>query len=270
VAELQRDDGIRIHWEQRGDSGPLVVLASYWSLHPSVWEPITAELERDHRVVRYDDRHSGRSSPHGPYDLDTAAGDLAAVIEEAGDPAVVVSQADGTNRAVRVAGRRAELVSAIVTNGGIPVGRRHFEGLEALVTSEGVVEALLSQMETDYRGGLRGILTATNSQMSDEELRERVDKQAEHSPGEPASERLRAWAADDPLELGRKAGDRLWILFAEGAGGGWFPLGDDARRLVAELLPDAHLLDVDDGMVSAPAQTADVVRRVAVGATVDA
>jgi pimeloyl-ACP methyl ester carboxylesterase len=263
VPDLARD-GTTIHWEQRGEQGPLVVVASYWSMHPSVYDPITAELASDHRVVRYDDRHAGESTPVGPYDLDTAAGDLAAVIEATGPPAVIVSQADGTNRAVRALAERPELVRAIVANGGLPIGRRHFEGLEALVASEGVVEALLSQVETDYRGAIRGVLSATNMQMSAAELRQRVEQQIAYSPGAAAFERLRAWTGDDPLELGRAAGERLWLLYSEGMGGGWFPTGDQAQELVESLLPDAHHVEIDDGMVSHPDQTAEVVRRVAV------
>jgi pimeloyl-ACP methyl ester carboxylesterase len=262
MPDLDRDDGATIHWEQRGEQGPLVLVASYWSMHPSVYDPITAELEGDHRVVRYDERHAGESTHVGPYDLDTAAADMAAVIEAAGPPAVIVAQADGTNRAVRVLRDRPELVTAIVTNGGLPVGRKHFQDLDALVTSEGVVEALLSQVETDYRGSIRGILSATNTQMSADELRRRVEVQIAYSPAAAAYERLRAWTDDDPLELGRAAGDRLWVLSSEGAGGGWFPTGPEAEQLVRDLLPDAHHLEVDDGMVSRPDQTAEVVRRV--------
>src|SRR5688500_1023678 len=99
-------------------------------MHPSVYDPITAELSGDHRVVRYDDRHAGASTRVGPYDLDTAAADLADVIEAAGGPAIVVAQADGTNRAVRTLAERPELITAIVANGGIPIGRRHFRDFE--------------------------------------------------------------------------------------------------------------------------------------------
>ena len=61
MARLQREQGVEIHWEEHGE-GPPVVLAPYAILHPSVFDPIAAELARDHRVIRYDDRGAGQST----------------------------------------------------------------------------------------------------------------------------------------------------------------------------------------------------------------
>ena len=41
MAQLARDDGVEIHWEEQG-SGPLVVLAPYCISHPSVFERLGA------------------------------------------------------------------------------------------------------------------------------------------------------------------------------------------------------------------------------------
>src|SRR5206468_9137695 len=89
MPRLERPDGVEIHWEEEGE-GPLVVLSGYWSLHPSVFAPITDELRGDHRVVRYDDRGTGGSTHAGPYDLETASSDLEAVVEAGGGPAVII------------------------------------------------------------------------------------------------------------------------------------------------------------------------------------
>ena len=51
MAVLERPDGVEIHWEGRGD-GPLVLLSSYWSTHPSSFEGLRAELAPDHCVRR--------------------------------------------------------------------------------------------------------------------------------------------------------------------------------------------------------------------------
>jgi pimeloyl-ACP methyl ester carboxylesterase len=261
MAWLDREQGIQIHWDEQGE-GPLVVLAPYSIFHPSVYDPIAAELARDHRIVRYDDRGAGESTREGPYDMDTGSGDLAAVIEAGGEAAVIVGLGDATHRAVRVCAERPELVEAIVVPGGMPAGRDRLEHSEAMASSDTVVNAFLSMCETDYRGALRSLVTAGNPQMSEEEIRERVRLQAEYLPQQTAVARLRAWVEDDPLLAARACGDRLWMLSAENTGGGWFPAGREAAKLSRQLFPDAHVEEVEDGIVSRPDLTAAVVRRV--------
>ncbi len=270
MPQLKRPGDVEIHWEEEG-SGPLVVVSSYWSMHPSSFDPLRAELSTDHRVVTYHDRGSGESTRAGPYDLDTAAADLLAVVEEtaADETAVVVATADGSNRAVRVVAQRPDLVRAVVTIGGAPVGRNAIAEFDAMVGSQTVVDAFLEQTETNYRSALRGILTATNQQLDEEGLRQRVAIQLEHSPAEAAVPRLHAWAEDDPTEVARKAGDRLWFLYAAGLGGGWFPDGPDYERMMRRELPEAHVIQVDDGFISRPDQVGDVVRRITAPAPVE-
>ncbi len=261
MPRLQRPDEIELHWEERGE-GPLVVLASYWSTHPSVFEPLVDDLCRDHRLVRYDDRGTGQSTHAGPYDLDTGAADLEAVIEAAGGLAVVVAIADGPHRAVRAAANRPDLVEAVVAVGGPPISREALEGSEVMASSDAVVGALLEMAGADYRAALRSLVGSTNPQMSDEELRDRVRAQAEYAPAEAAVARLTAWAEADSTDQARALGPRLWILHAESLGGGWLPQGQALVELVHELLPQARLERVEDGMLSRPDQTAAVVRRI--------
>jgi pimeloyl-ACP methyl ester carboxylesterase len=261
VTLLEREGGVEIHWEERGE-GPPVVLAPYANFHPSAYEPMAAELGRDHRVIRYDDRGAGQSTRAGPYDMDTGAGDMAAVIEASGGGVVIVSLGDGCNRAVRVGAERPELVRAIVAPGGSPAGRDTLAGSEAMASSDTVVNAFLSLCETDYRSALRSLVTAGNPQMSEEEIRERVRLQAEYQPQEAAVARLRAWVEDDALKPARACGERLWMLLSETMGGGWFPTGREAVRLARRLFPDAHVEEIEDGVMSRPDLTAAVVRRV--------
>ncbi len=261
MALLTRDDGVEIHWEQRG-SGPLVVLAPYCISHPSVFDPLEAELEADHRIVRYDDRGSGASTHRGPYDMETGAADLEAVLEVAGGSAVLVALADAVNRAVRVAASRPDLVQALVVPGGSPAGRRSLEGTDAMVSSDSVVDAFISMAETDYRGAVRSLTTAGNPQMSEEEIRERVGLQVSYQPQDSASSRLREWAEDDAAEQGRQCGDRLWLLYSDDAGGGWFPVGEEGRRLARRQFPEAHVERIEDGIISRPDLTATAVRRI--------
>jgi pimeloyl-ACP methyl ester carboxylesterase len=265
VPQVRVDDYVEVHWEERGE-GPLAVLVPYCTMHPSAYDPLAAKLAADHRALRYDARGSGRSTRSGPHDMETGASDLAAVIEAAGEPAVTVCMGDAANCAVRVGSRHPELVEAIVAPGGLPAGRSALEGTEAMASSDTVVEALLSMVETDYRGALRSLVTAGNPQMSEEEIRERVRLQAEYQDRDVTLERLRVWSADDPSGYARACEERLWLLFAEGMTGGWFPAGREAAAMSRKLFPEANVRMIDDGIVSRPDLTAAVVRQVSAGA----
>jgi hypothetical protein len=98
--------------------------------------------------------------------------------------------------------------------------------------------------------------------MSEDEIRERVRLQAEYQPQETAVARLRAWVEDDALEPARACGDRFWMLCADEMGGGWFPSGREAVQLSRRLFPEAHVEEIEDGIMSRPELTAAIVRRV--------
>jgi len=256
---VERPDGIEIHWVERGE-GRLVVLVPHCLLHPDVFEPLAHELEGDHRVVRYDARGTGKSTPSGPHDMDTGAEDLAAVIEAAGGSAVAVCLADAASRAVRVGAGRPELIEGIVVTGGLPAGRHALEGSEAMATYDAVVEAMLSMLETDHRGALRSLVTAGNPQMSEDEIRERVRALGDYIPRDTVLARIRAWSEDDATEFGLRCGGKLWLLYADETSGGWFPSGRQAIALAKRLFPNAHVDEIEDGLVSRPDLTAAIVR----------
>src|SRR5437667_12280773 len=143
MPRLERPDGVELHWEERGQ-GPLVVLAPYWSGHPGVYEALLSDLARDHRVVTWDARGTGQSTPAGPYDMETDCSDLAAIVDQAGGDAVVISTPHGANRAVRVAASRKDLVAAVVALGTAPSARMPLEGSEGMIASETVVGAFVN------------------------------------------------------------------------------------------------------------------------------
>jgi pimeloyl-ACP methyl ester carboxylesterase len=260
---ITRPDGAEIYWESRGD-GPTVVLAPHaWGI-PELFEPLIRDLERDHRVIRYDGRGSGRSSRQGPHDMQTGADDLAAVAGDAGGPAVVVGLADAPNRAVPAAARHPDLMPAVVALGSAPIARSLLAGTDALLSSEAVVDAFLEMVATDYRGAMRPLMTDANPQYSEAEVRKRLDRLVAYTPQDVLAGRLRAWAQDDPAEIGRALGDRLWILTSADTAGPWFPSIEVLDRVLRELLPDAHRIAIEDGIVSRPDLTADVVRRITV------
>jgi hypothetical protein len=74
--------------------------------------------------------------------------------------------------------------------------------LDALVASPTVINAFIDMLATDYRGAMRPLMTAVNTQWSEDEVRERMDRQIEHTPQDVMVERIRAWSEDDPLAAG--------------------------------------------------------------------
>jgi pimeloyl-ACP methyl ester carboxylesterase len=261
VPRLSRPDGVEIYWEERGE-GPTVVIAPHaWSI-PEIFDELIAALEGDHRLIRYDARGSGDSSRCGPHDMETGAGDLVAVIEEVGAPAVVLGLADAPNRAVRAAAERPDLVSAVVAVASAPVRRAELSSTEALIGSQTVVDAWIEMLATDYRGAMRPLMTAANPQLNEDEVRERIDKQVAYTPHDPLVERLRAWNEDDPSDAARALGDRLWLVTSPDTAGPWFPSIEVIDDILRRLLPDANRANIEQGIVSRPDLTADVVRRI--------
>ena len=259
---LKRPDGIELYWEERGE-GPLVVLANVYFNYPGYYAGLLDDLARDHRVVEYDLRGNGRSTRSGPYDLDTDAQDLAALVEEAGPPAIVISLGDGTMRAVTAAARRPELISHVLVLGGTPVGSRRLGGSEGLMASESVTDAILRMAETDPRAAFRAIIASVNPQLSEEEVRERVDRTAEYAPREAGLARGRAWIAGDATDAARTLGDRLWIM--DSGQNPWLPF-DVAHVRASELLPEARIDEVADGPYSRPDLFAAAVRELTAAA----
>jgi pimeloyl-ACP methyl ester carboxylesterase len=251
----QLPGGVEIHWDQRGE-GPLVVIANQFFSEAWVFEGLTSLLAEDHRVVTYDPRGTGRSSRQGPYQIGVDASDLVGLVESLGPPAVVVGMGDGSNRAVHAAAARPDLIDVVVCAAGNPVGASAVEGTDGLAGSESVLEALMSMMETDYRGALRTMIGTANPTFDEETLRMRVSSTCENCPQDVAAERMRSWVGDIALESARALGDRLWIL--EPGGNPWFPI-EVARRSRA-LIPEAHIHEVEDGALSRPDITVEFVR----------
>jgi pimeloyl-ACP methyl ester carboxylesterase len=262
---VTRPDGVDLAWEEQGE-GPLIVLANQFFGRAETFAGLISDLVRDHRVVTYNIRGTGASTRRGPYDMETDTDDLAAVVEAAGGQAVAVAFADGCNRAVRVAARRPELLTAVVSPAGNPVGLRAVEGTDALAGSESVLRALVGMMGTDYRGALRTMFTTANPDWSDDDVRERLARTVEFLPQEAALPRMKNWIADDSRDQALALGDRLWLL--EDGTNPWFPI-EVARRTRA-ILPEAHILEVEDGAISRPEICSGVIRTLTAEAPVGA
>jgi pimeloyl-ACP methyl ester carboxylesterase len=248
--------GAVIHWEERGEGPGLLIAHSMISM-PSDFDALLRRLASDYRVVTYDPRGAGRSSRTGPYDITTDAEDMAAVIEAAGHPVVAVSL--GYNPVpLGVVTMRPELVHGVVLARLPRLGTR--EGAEdvTLIESDAVVEVMLEMMESDPQGLLRTIISMGNPQLSEAGVRERVEQQLAYGPPEVGVERGKAYLAYDAARACAALGRRLWIIHWES------PLAPpDALKRVRQRLPEARVFEVEDGPISRPDLTAEIVRQAA-------
>jgi pimeloyl-ACP methyl ester carboxylesterase len=257
VPELARPDGARIRYEVRGD-GPLVVFSLGFAATPGTYAGLVDDLASDHRVVTWDPRGCGDSSPEGPFDIETDAEDLAALIEALGAPATVYGVAHGVNITARAEARHAGLVQALVSPGVATALLDHLEGTDGFASSRPVIEMLVEQLRRDPRGSVRATIASLNPQLDEEQLRARVDATLAYTGVETTLARIESWLADEAA-LGdlRGLGARVTVLWHEGDT--W---QTGAVDRMAELLPEARFVHVEDGPLSRPDLAAKAVREI--------
>ena len=259
MPKVARPDEVEIHWEEHGE-GPVVLIVHQllWS-YPQVYVDLIEDLARDHTVVTYDPRGCGSSTRRGPYDTETDVGDLVAVMEAAGGPAVAVAVGYGYNLAVRVAALRPDLISALVTAqpaAAALLPRHELRGTEVIAASDSVMDMLMQMLSTEPRAALRTVLAATNPDLDERGVRERVDRVVDYVSPDAGRERAQMWVADDPTEHAIAIGSRLHIVHSEAE-----PLFEGALAArVAEVYPDARIEQVEGGPISSPGLIAERIR----------
>jgi pimeloyl-ACP methyl ester carboxylesterase len=255
VPELERPDGARIHYEVRGE-GPLVVLSLGFAATPATYEGLVTDLARDHRVVTWHPRGCGDSSDEGPFNIGTDADDLLALINALGPPTLAYAVGHGVDVTIRAASIDGEAVRAFVTPGIVTALREHLEGTEGFAASTTVTELLVEQLRRDPRAAIRATVGSLNPQLDDDALRARIDETLAYTSPETTLERIESWLTrESPLEQLRALGGRLAVVWQEGD-----PWQAGSIPRVRELLPDARVVEVEDGPLSRPDLAANVVR----------
>ena len=256
---LARPDGAEIHWEETGE-GPGVLICDMYNLAPL--EELVARLASERRVITYHPRGLGRSSEHGPYDLDTGAGDALALLAEAGPVEVVFGIGDGAHRAMRVATARPDLAERVViTSTGLgpsPDG----DETAGFAGSTEVLSALMSLMRRDYRSGLRSLIAASDS-FDEETARQRVEELASAIPQAASLGYLDAWIKTSSADIARELGRRLTVLAYRG--NDWFPI--QMYESMRDYLTEACFEYAEDGPINRPDLAADVLLRVSAPTT---
>jgi len=250
---LARPDGTELYWEQAGE-GPGVLICNTFNLAPV--DGLVERLAASRRVVVYEPRGLGRSSPGGPYDLGTGVEDVEALLEETGAVEVALGIGDGAHRAVRIADARPDLVDRVVfTSTALGRGSSDETG-PGFAGSTEVLFALMSLMRRDYRSGLRQMMTGS---ARDENIeRERVEELAATVPQDAAIGYLEAWIAAGSFDAARRLGRRLTVLAYPG--NAWFPL--ELYEAMRDALTEACFELVEDGPMTRPDLAAELLLRV--------
>lgn len=253
MPELARPDGATIHWEAQG-TGPGVLICNTFNLAPT--GGLVDRLAPERRVITYEPRGLGRSSPHGPYDLDTGVEDVEALLEEVGPVEAVLGIGDGAHRALRTGAARPDMIEKVVIT-GTGLGRApDAEEVAGFAGSTEVLSALMSLLERDYRSGLRSMVGGATSD-DDDAIRERLEQLVATVPQDAAISYMRAWIAAGSADAARALGRRLTVLAY--AGNDWFPLA--MYESMRDYLTEACFELVEDGPISRPDLTADVLLR---------
>ena len=257
MPELKRADGVEVHWEERGEGRTVFFAHLSWLTTPSRFDGLLTDLATDHRVLTWDPRGVGQSTRRGPYDIATDADDMAALVEAVRSPVVIVS-ADPAS--IKLAAERPDLTEAVVYMGLGPFGGGR---TDSFLDSQSVIEAALQLARSDYRAFLRAAVTAANPQASEEEVRERVEAQVAYCPQEVALPHIEEWSSGDAISrTGPALGGRFWIVQHED------PLVPPAvLDRARELLPEAHIVEAEDGPISRPDIVAGVLRKITAAST---
>jgi non-heme chloroperoxidase len=146
-------DGTPLFYSDLGD-GPPVVLVHSWSFHSSMWEyQVQALLAAGHRCVAMDRRGHGRSDhSHGGYDLDTLAGDVAALLTHLDlDAVTLVAHSMGTCEITRYLARHGcDRVARAAYLGAMTP---YFAGAAGQEAVEATIAALCADRPQWFRAG---------------------------------------------------------------------------------------------------------------------
>jgi len=106
--------GARIHWEERGEGTPLVLVMGH-SYDSSIWYLAVDELAKHHRVITLDNRGTGKSSKLRKISVGDMARDVFAVMDAAGiESAHVYGVSMGGGIILEMARQRPERVRSLI------------------------------------------------------------------------------------------------------------------------------------------------------------
>lgn len=175
--------------DTRGEGTPIVLLHGLTATRRYVVMGSRALERAGHRVVAYDARGHGESSPAQPYDYDSLAADLLGVLDDRGiDRAVLAGASMGAHTAVRVALDAPRRVAGLVliTPAFLPGEPTDLDRWDALARGlrEGGVEGFVAAYgEPDVPAAMRDtVLTVLRQRLGRHEHPDAVADALEQVP----------------------------------------------------------------------------------------
>ncbi len=154
MASLKLDlRGAVFEYEDRGSGGPPFVFIHGWACDNTVWASQVEDLSRDHRCVSVNLRGRGGSSPTPPFDVITAADDVAGLVAALQlPPVLLVGHSLGGLIALLVNDRHADSVLGTVL-GDSPLtaaGEGRLGSLSDRVRDGGAMDSVASVVESFF------------------------------------------------------------------------------------------------------------------------
>lgn len=147
--------GLRFGYEERGQGGPAFVFIHGWACDRSVWAPQLDDLSRDYHCLAVDLRGRGESDAVPPFDIVTAADDVAEIIRTFElAPVIAVGHSLGGLVALLLNHRHPGLVCGVVLGDSpLTAAEQGFDRTIAALRSAGSMQPVRSFIEGFFREG---------------------------------------------------------------------------------------------------------------------
>jgi pimeloyl-ACP methyl ester carboxylesterase len=150
MRHVRSADGTKIAYEKTGQGLPLIIIGGALGNH-RFYLPLADELAEHFTVYTYDRRGRGQSGDTQPYSVERELDDLAALIAEAGPPALVYGHSAGSALALRAAAAALDIAKLILAD---PPYSRHSDADDAARARQAETAAKLQAFHDkgDHKG----------------------------------------------------------------------------------------------------------------------
>jgi pimeloyl-ACP methyl ester carboxylesterase len=257
----KRVNGHDLHYEQRGEGEPLLLIMGMSGTHLTWGEPFLQLLERDFRVTVYDHRGVGKSSrTEAGYSIADLADDAAALLDELGlESAHVLGISMGGMVAQELTLRHPDRIRTLT------LGCTYSGGEGSALTSPEVGQKLVGAMQSgDRERAIRAgwEVNVSRDFATDEQAYEAFRSAALELPVPVPVIMGQAQAVGSHDTLARLADISAPTLVVHGTDDEMLPVAN--ARLIAERIPGARL-EIFDGIghlfwVEEPERSAELLR----------